>query len=387
MTPVRAQLAVVGASLAGLRAAWAAASAGVDTVLLESRPEVGVPEPLAVVAFDHLMEAQAQVPESCVRTRTRSIRVLSPAGHRLTVEAPARILDRGRLDPLLAGQAQDAGARVLTGTGPLHLAPGGRLAGRSLRVEADVLLFADGARSLARSLLRTMREPSRIVWGAAHRTRSEAAPELEIRVGSHAPGGRTQWTPLGGGAWSHWSFSGQTPGEAIAAARRNLAAEQALRGERAPAEFLGVAPDPVYTLPGDLVGDGILACGGAAGQGGLEMGLVAGEMAGAAAARALLAGRRDAQALRPYEREWRARYLAGYQRLRRATDRLAGLDDARLDRLLEPWDGRSVPIRRLGQLSGSLADRLSAWAYFATRHAGALPRVAATWAGAALQDG
>lgn len=388
MTEVRAQLAVVGASLAGLRAAWAAASAGVDTVLLEARPEVGVPEPLAVLAFDHLMERPDTIPESCVRLRTHRLRVVSPAGHRLTVEAPARVLDRARLDPRLVREAEAAGARVLTGTGPLHLAAGHRLAGRDLRVEAQVLLFADGANSLARSLLRTLREPERVVWGAAHRTSSPRhAPEVELRLGSHAPGGRTQWTPLGGGAWTHWSFAGSTPAEAIRLARRNLRLEQGARGDgAAPAEFLGVAPDPVYALPGDLVADGAVVCGGAAGQGGVEMGLAAGEMAGAAAARALLAGRRDAEALRPYERAWRSRYLAGYERLRRATDRVGALDDARLDRLLEPWDGATIPVARLGQLGGSPGDRLAAWAYFARRHLRtlprALPRLAAAWAGA-----
>ncbi len=336
------QVAVVGASPAGLRAAWAAARAGADTWLLEARPDVGVPEPLAMVAFDHLMASTARVPDAAIRCRTRTVHVVSPGGHRVAVEAPARILDRTRFDRHLLAEAERAGAQALLGTGPLRL-EGRRLVGAGLDLQPDLLVFCDGATSQARTRIATLRHPESVVWGAAHRVAGagEPAGAIELRVGSHARGGRTQWNPVAGGAWAHWSFSGSSAAEAIARARANLGLERP--GAAAGATLLGAAPDPVYTLPGDLVGDGLLAAGGAAGQGGLEVGLVSGEWAGEAAAKAVLAGRTDAAALRPYERRWRRAYQRGYERLRDVTVRLARLDDAVVDALFAPFAGETIP--------------------------------------------
>ncbi|MEK6985923.1 MAG: NAD(P)-binding protein [Candidatus Thermoplasmatota archaeon] len=354
---IRAQVAVIGASPAGLRAAWAAASAGAQVVLLEARPDVGVPEPLAMVAFDHLMASRASPPESCIRTRTTNLTAVSPGGHRITLDAPARILDRTRFDRHFLAEAERAGATVRLGTGPLRL-DGNRLLGEQLEVEANILIFCDGATSQARTRLATLQHPESIVWGAAHRVEGSTGPAstIELRIGSHARGGRTQWNPLGGTSWTHWSFTGTSAAEAIAQARANLERER----PGSAATLLGAAPDPVYTLPGDLVGDGILVAGGAAGQGGLEVGLVSGEWAGEAAAAAALAGRRDAAALAPYQTRWRRTYQAGYERLRDLTMRTAAKSDLELDRLMAPLDGEQVPFSVLRALGGSGLARLGA---------------------------
>jgi flavin-dependent dehydrogenase len=302
------------------------------------------------------MASRAPVPASTVRARTTSVAVVSPGGHRLRVDAPARVLDRAAFDRHLLAEAERAGATVRLGTGPLRL-DGRRLVGAGLEVEAEVLVFCDGAASQARTRLATLRHPENVVWGAAHRVEGPGegrggrpGDAIELRVGAHARGGRTQWNPLGGAAWTHWSFTGATAQEAVARAQANLRRELPDAGGRAT--LLGAAPDPVYAIPGDLVGDGVMAAGGAAGQGGLEVGLVSGEWAGEAAAQAVLAGAADAAALRPYERRWRRAYQRGYERLRALTQRVAHLDDARLDRLLAPLDGVRVPASVLRAVGG-----------------------------------
>lgn len=105
------------------------------------------------------------------------------------------------------------------------------------------------------------------------------------------------------------------------------------------ARYVGVAPDPVYTLPHEFVRGNVAVVGGAAGQGGLEVGLASGWMAGEAAARAAA----GAGALDEYARAWRARYQNGYRRLRRAADALARLTEPETRALLSAWDGARLP--------------------------------------------
>src|SRR5207244_982022 len=135
--------------------------------------------------------------------------------------------------------------------------------------------------------------------------------------------------PLRGDAWTHWCFCrGGAPSEGEARARASLALECRLRGwdERAvlaSAQLAAIAPDPVYTLPRELVADGVMVVGGAAGQGGLEVGVASGELAGRVAAAAALSGGTDRAALLPYERAGKGEWVAGYRALRRAAGRLA----------------------------------------------------------------
>lgn len=381
MKELRPDVAVVGASLAGLRAAWAAARGNADVLLLESRAELGVPEPLAVVAFDHLMDWQGQVPAAAVRQRVGQTRITSPGGHTVSFEAPATILDRAHFDRHLARAAQAAGAEVRLGVGPLRALDDRTLEADGLRVRAGVTIFADGAATQATRYLRPTRDPQRVTWGVAHALDADGwTPRLDIGLGSHVAGGRTQWSPRGPGSWSHWTFMPGTRQDAVANAQAIFARDVAARGaDPASARLLGVAPDPVYTLPKELATDGVLVCGGAAGQGGVEVGLASGELAGAAAARALARGRTDRAALLPYQAEWRHRYAAGYRRLRRLTDRLATLDDAGIDRLLRPFDGEHLPLTRLQGLSGPPARRLAAAAWFLRKYPSAAASAVSAW--------
>jgi len=354
---LEADVIVVGASPAGLRAAWAAAREGASVVLLEAREEIGVPEPLAALAFDALWTAEAHAPPEAVRSRLEGLRVQTPGGATVTVEAAARVLDRTRFDRHLAQEAQAQGATLRLGVRQLTIAGSGHLQAEGLSVHGRALLFADGARSLAHRLLTPYRDPTALLWGAAHEVRApwaETTRFAALQVGSHAPGGRTQLTPAGGDRWLHWTFVRGSAEETRAAAE---AAVARLHAEEVT--FRGLGVDPVLTIPHELVGDGLLVAGGAAGQGGLEAGLAAGEAAGRVAGRAALAappgGVVRAAALRPYEREWKREFLPGYLRLRSVLDHLARLSDAQLDALAAPWNGRRIPAATVQGLSHRVA--------------------------------
>lgn len=104
------------------------------------------------------------------------------------------------------------------------------------------------------------------------------------------------------------------------------------------ATLTGVGPDPLYTIPDQLVQGNVLVVGGAAGQGGLEAGLEAGRMAGEAVVKALKGKGKFSE----YERQWKRRYLRTYVRLADSNDGSARLTDEELQRVLHAWDRRHV---------------------------------------------
>lgn len=349
---------VVGASPAGLRAAWAAAREGARVELLERREVLGVPEPPAAVAFDFLWRASFRPPPFAVRRRLEGVRLASPGGHELTVDAPVSILRRARLDPWLAEEAKATGARVTLGVRELRARSDRSLVvdGRELRPR--VLVFCDGAQTLARRYLQPVEDPDAVTWGVALDVAapgSETASRLRIAVGQRLPFGRSQLNPLDDGRWSHWTFYRGEQAGAEERARAALALDAAHMGwpedVAKHATLTGIAADAVYTIPHQLVTDGVMVAGGAAGQGGLELGLAAGERAGRIAAQAALAGRTDRAGLRPYERAWMREHVTGYRSLRRATERLAALPDEDVDALFAAFSGRRLTVGDLADLA------------------------------------
>lgn len=382
---------VVGASAAGLAAALTAARAGVRVTLLEGREEIGLPEAPALLAFDLLWTFPERPTGAETRRRLDGVRLRSPldARNALEIAAPLTILDRTRFDQRLGRLACEAGAEIQTGVQDLRILPDRTLrdaSGASTR--GRVTIFADGTGTLARGFLRPTRNPDELAWGAAlefERPDDDAERFVTITPGAHAPGGRSQLNPLDRARWSHWTFVRGAPEDAERRARDALRLDARARGwdegVADDARLVGVAPDPVYTLPRELVADHVMVVGGAAGQGGLEVGLASGEMAGRVAAQAVLAGDTKERSLRAYEREWRRAHLAGYKALRRLADRAARLDDVALDRLLSPWAGWRVPARDvLGLAHRSPARRAEAVAKFVARNPHALPiSVLAGW--------
>ncbi|HUR68220.1 MAG TPA: FAD-dependent oxidoreductase [Candidatus Thermoplasmatota archaeon] len=337
MAVEKADLAIVGASAAGLAAALAAARAGADVLLLESKSDIGAPAAPAIVGFDMLWPAAIPRPAYTVRRRLGGLTLRASDGRGPEIDAPLTLFDRARFDAHLAAEAEKAGARIVTGLADLRVRDDKRLVAAGFEAQADVLLFADGARTQAARFLRPTRDPEELAWGAILDLEAPGdGDRLALTLGPHAPGGRSQLNPLGEGHWSHWTFFRGDVAAAEAVARHALAVDARIQGWRegdVRARFAGVAPDPVYTLPRELARGNVLVAGGAAGQGGLEVGLASGWMAGEAAARGDLAG---------YARAWRKRYQGGYERLRTVTDMLTRLTDDETRALLGAWDARRL---------------------------------------------
>ena len=352
----------MGASPAGLAAAIVAAKGGAEVTLLEAKPQIGIPPSPAILGYDSLWPKQFDRPAHTTRRRLKGTKVRDLQGKGFFLNAPLTIFDRTRFDPYLAAEAEKAGARIITGVKGLEALPDRTLVAEGLELKPEVLLFADGARTQATRFIPSTRDPNAVQWGAAleFEAPEDATNEwLYMTAGSHAPGGRSQLTPLGNNRWSHWTFFRGNPAGAEAAARRAFALDVRLMGWSLPeARFTGVGPDPLYTLPGKLVGEGVMAAGGAAGQGGLEVGLEAGALAGEVAARVL----RGEGRLEEYEERWNKKFNGFYERLRSSNDMMIRLTDEETSALMAAWDGKHLGgkwalFRLLSNPRGVLAFR------------------------------
>jgi digeranylgeranylglycerophospholipid reductase len=315
---------------------------GATTLLIDVAPEVGArPNPATLLIESLWRRTGLPMPPGTVVRELSGLRLGGPSGQGPLFRLRALHLDRRAFDRAFADLAAMAGVTVLGGTRVTGtLASGGVLTGAG-PLRARVTIFADGANSPVRELMPTARNPHEMAWGLAQLLEAPGiggSSFFEVRFGSFAPGWRAQLNPLGDNRASLWTFArGVPPGEleryAERARRRFIGAqESAILGEQRGA-------DPAFVVPHRIAGDGVLACGAAAAQGGLEYGARAGLLAGVVAARAVRAGDTSRRALETYEKIWRRETAVESVVLRWGMEALRRLTDAELDRLFGGLSG------------------------------------------------
>lgn len=327
---------MVGASLAGLCAAYSAARGGARTLLVDAAPEVGArPNPATLLMEPLWRRVGLPVPEGTVERELSGMSLGGPSGEGPLFRFRAFHLDRRAFDRAFAGRAVEAGAVIRSSVRVTGALPSGGVASEEGPVRAHITVFADGANSAARELMPTVRNPQQMAFGLAQLLEGPGlgeAPHFGVRFGSFAPGWRAQLNPLGGDRASMWTFARDVPpgvlGGYAERARRCLLGT---REVRILEERRGV--DPAFVVPHRIAGDGVMACGASAGQGGLEYGARAGLLAGEMAARAVRAGDVSRRVLASYERTWRRETAAEDLVLRWGMGALRRLSDAELDHL------------------------------------------------------
>jgi digeranylgeranylglycerophospholipid reductase len=229
----------------------------------------------------------------------------------------------------------------LSGTRVTETLPSGGVLTETGPVRSRVTVFADGATSAVRNVMPTARNPREIAWGLAQLLEASGlghSSNFEIRFGSFAPGWRAQLNPLSGDRASLWIFArGVPPGELGPYTERARRRFVGARGAAILGEQRGA--DPAFVVPHRIAGDGTMACGAAAAQGGLEYGARAGLVAGEVAARAVRFGDTSRRALEPYEKIWRRETAAEGLTLRWGMEALRRLSDVELDQLFGRLSG------------------------------------------------
>ena len=336
------EVLVVGASLAGLCAAKAAAQSGATTLLIDAAPEIGArANPATILVQPIWRRVGLPVPEDAVERELSGLRVGGPSGEGPLFRFRALHLDRRVFDRGFASMAAKAGATIRSGVRVTSMLPSGGVRTETGAVGAGITIFADGANSLVRGIMPTTLNPQELAFGLDQLLEAPGLgkPSLfEVRFGSFAPGWRAQLNPLGGDHARLWTFARGVPQEELG--------NYAERAHRAffPEERVRVleerrGADPALVVPGRLTRDGVMACGAAAGQGGLEFGARAGVMAGETAARAVRAGDTSRRTLKSYERAWHQETALQSRALRWGMEALRRLSDSELDGLFGGLSG------------------------------------------------
>jgi geranylgeranyl reductase family protein len=311
-------------------AARICASHGLRTILLEEHPEVGCPThctgKLSVHAFERF-----GLPSSLIQTSLRAAAFYAPDGtvarvRRLTVDS--YVVDRDPFDRFLAGQAGAAGVEVVTGARARTVTRnGGYLCvevdrrGSRFTVRAPLVIDAEGANPVLPPQV-GINPPRTLVHGLQYEVEGadlEADDQPELYFGRAVAPGFFAWImPIGGGRARLGlavdpHLADQSPLFYLEQLRTSHpVAWPRLRRARVVRKLAGRIPilglrRPTYT-------NGMLVVGDAAGQvkatsgGGIYFSMLAGELAGKAAARYLGGGAPAGAVLAQYEREWNAAF-------------------------------------------------------------------------------
>lgn len=141
---------VVGAGPAGSSAALGAAEGGASVLMVERRPQIGIPVRCAE-HIPRLLLKDLPSDRSFVVQEVQGMRTLLPGGTIKETRAPGLIIDRDRLDQILAGEARKAGALLRLSSRALGRDHEGAVLKSSdkgfYKVSAKVIIGADGPHS------------------------------------------------------------------------------------------------------------------------------------------------------------------------------------------------------------------------------------------------
>ncbi len=367
---------VVGGGPGGCQAARDLATEGVDVLLVEKDPDIGVPVRCAEGVGEAGLLEFYQPDPAFVRSKITEFHMVSPDLTRVEVslEQPGYVLDRKVFDRRIAQDAALAGATILTNT----VATGARRnddrievsldGGRS--VTAKVVVGADGTESRAGRWLglRTFCRLSDMESGAQYLVAGVDCPadRIEMWFGSEfAPGGYFWVFPKGGGTAN---IGLGISGDQSAHQPAFYYLDRMIQRHWPDASIIGRTMGGIPCSGGvkELVGDGVVLVGDAAHQanpltgGGIINAMKAGRMAAPVVADAIRRGDCSAASLAPYGKAWEKGLGTVHRRYHRVKEALFHLPDDAYDDLARAISALPRERRTLGRiLKRSLASRPS----------------------------
>lgn len=144
-------VAVVGAGPAGLRCAGLCDRAGLKAVVIERKPEIGLPVQCSGLISTNL-DRFVKPPDACIENRVRGAVVHGPGGMELNLRKPglaAYVIERSSFDRFLAEQVESE-IRLKTSVERLVFRNGVRISTSQGEVRARTLLGCDGPSSVVR---------------------------------------------------------------------------------------------------------------------------------------------------------------------------------------------------------------------------------------------
>ena len=310
---------VVGAGPAGARAAQTAAEHGLSTLLVEWRPEIGLPVQCTGLLSLRGFEA-AGVGDEVKLGPMRGVYTYGPRGQSIPLESPriqAYVMDRDRFDCEMVRNAQNAGAEAHVRARAIGYEPGDPATLRlrfddrdEAEVEGRIVIGADGPKSDVARWAGLKPPQKRIVA-------SQVTIPYELDRDDYVEVHLNRRVAPNFFGWAVPS----TPGRARVGLGTDDGGRTNALLERWLAERFG-SPEILERFGGEIpigpaertVADGVMLVGDAAGHakptsgGGIYIGTSCGRIAGEVAAAAIAADDVSSRQLEAYERRWRERF-------------------------------------------------------------------------------
>jgi Dehydrogenases (flavoproteins) len=356
---IKTDIAVIGASPAGLMAARYAALGGAKVMLIEKKEEIGTDVHPANSVFKGMFDVTGEkVDSSYVVHDIKGMKLVSPAGHKIKVKTQGYAIDKVKFDQFYEKKALSAGVNIQTGTEitslkrkesgvVLKTAPGNS---DDDRIKAKIVIIADGvlSKNAQAAGLQTMKHPEDIAWGTELVIRAPGIGEpdfAEYFVGSHAPGWKSSYLPRGGDEAAIGVYVrryGKDVSEQLNAWTRRFKDIKNIADDEFEILESKSAGDPIVTIPKKTYTDNIMVAGGAAGQSGIGYAMHAGQIAGKVGAMAIAKGDYSERMLSKYRSNWRSSLYAEHVFGRIGLETLRKMDDSEIDELFEVFEDEDV---------------------------------------------
>ncbi len=368
----RYDVIVVGAGPAGSTAARLAAGNGLGVLLIEKHREIGSPVRCAeAVGLDSLrpyIDPEAR----WINARISRYAIHGTSGHSISVPPtePTLVLERKIFDRELAHRAAQAGAAVYAGSCAVGLLrENGRIsgvrikrAGRTEDVRSTLVIAADGTESQTARWAGLKSVPPLTDYyvsaefllstGGGGFDPAECQYHLDASI---APGGYAWVFPKG----DRMANVGLVLGADRAAGRSAFSyleqfVERRFPGSSILSEIAGGIP--VTGALKHMVADGFMVIGDAAHQadpltaGGINLGMIAADLAVQAAAPAIHRGDVSAKTLRAYEDAWNARFGNQHAALYRIRKMLTTMSEESVNALIQTASGLPLAEMNTGQI-------------------------------------
>ena len=350
-------LIVVGGGPGGAVAALIGARRGLDVLLVEKRQEIGTPVRCAEAIGHELIEDYIAVDERWVSAWIDAFRIVGPSGKSVRVPptSPTMVVERKIFDRELVYQAIRAGATVRAKTRVTDVIQedgyvrGVKMIslGKELEVRAKVVIGADGPESSVGrwSGLNIIPRSSEYYSGVQYVLAGihlDDPRECQYHIGNDlAPGGYAWVFPKGEDRANVGIVITTTYEKQGRSAQDYLDAFVERLYPDASILALMLGGIPVGGTVKDLVGNGIMLVGDAAHQaepvtgGGINLAMMAGDMAACAAADAIAAGDWSAKGLQPYAKQWDKEHGRGINAMGKARHLALKFDDKRYEKLID----------------------------------------------------
>ena len=361
---------VIGAGPAGSIAARTTAQAGLSTLLVEKRQEIGSPVRCGEAVGCETVERFIPLDPKWIAAEVETFSVSNPQGD-CAIMPPLEktlVLERKMFDRELAHSAARAGAQVLVKTRADGFSRNGHnttrlklvVQGDPCEVEAKVVIGADGTEAQSTRWAGLKSVPSlKNYYSAAQylMTGIDVDPSIcQYHVGwSIAPGGYAWVFPKGHQTANIGLVMIPEPGNPKTPIQYlNEFVQARFPGRSILAQVVGGIP--ITNVLSKMVADGYLAVGDAAHQsdpltaGGITNGMHGGLFAAEVAIQAIKQNDTSARFLSQYERRWDAEFGKLYRRLFRIRQAIVKVPEERMSRMIaeaSKLDTRNMNLRDL----------------------------------------